>query len=711
MLLMPALALWLPPLSIPILPVAPQIAVQPTEDLPLAAAPAVVAAKAPEPRLVPWLAICYLAGFLVLAVRMALAWMLIRRMVNRSAPVPGFANVRESDSVQVPVTVGPGRTVVLLPAAWREWSEWKLRTVLAHEFAHIERKDTWIAALAAVNCCIFWFHPLAWWLKNKIADCAEHAADDASILASGDRGQYAELLLEVASGVTGSRRVMGVAMARRSQVGNRIHRILDDTRRLTGNITWRGWALLIGAAAPLVCAAAAMQAVQRTPPGPTLQGAMINAPKDEIGTLEARVRVNPDDVEARAKLASLYFATGNREGHFANVLWLVEHRPDIPPGRFPAEPIEDHEKITEAWLKQVELNPAGVQVLINAAEWMRSTHPDQAESLLKRARQVNPSDPAPGRRLAGFYSNIIETSGSSDKAERIVKELSESNDALVVGTVGRTLTNSLAAPSVYDTGNRLLERARALEPNNPAWKADTAAASPALMRIRVGGNVQQSKLKKKVNPVYPPLAKQARIQGTVRFNVIISKDGKVQNLTVISGHPLLIPAATDAVKQWEYEQTFLNGQPVEVVTQVDVNFTLAPGGEISTEEVPAPPPANPPLTQYYRIMRMPDGAEFPRTEGVQRIRVGQTVQAAKLVNAPTPEYPPLAKQARIQGRVQLLVLIDKSGKVTNTILIAGHPLLTQAAIDAVKQYQYSATLLNGDPVEVVTYVDVNFQLP
>lgn len=94
-------------------------------------------------------------------------------------------------------------------------------------------------------------------------------------------------------------------------------------------------------------------------------------------------------------------------------------------------------------------------------------------------------------------------------------------------------------------------------------------------RIRVGGNVQAANLVRKITPVYPPLAKQARVQGTVRFTAIIGKDGTIQNLQLVSGHPLLVPAATDAVKQWVYKPTLLNGEPVEVITQIDVNFTLS----------------------------------------------------------------------------------------------------------------------------------------
>jgi len=94
-------------------------------------------------------------------------------------------------------------------------------------------------------------------------------------------------------------------------------------------------------------------------------------------------------------------------------------------------------------------------------------------------------------------------------------------------------------------------------------------------QIRVGGNVQSAKLINQPKPAYPPLARQARIQGVVRFNAVIGKDGTIQNLALVSGHPLLVPSATDAVRQWRYQPTLLNGEPVEVVTQIDVNFTLS----------------------------------------------------------------------------------------------------------------------------------------
>jgi protein TonB len=110
-------------------------------------------------------------------------------------------------------------------------------------------------------------------------------------------------------------------------------------------------------------------------------------------------------------------------------------------------------------------------------------------------------------------------------------------------------------------------------PPPPPKKVEEKPATP--QRIKIGGSVQQAKLVRQPHPVYPPLAKQARIQGTVKLSAIISKDGTIQHLEVISGHPLLVPAALEAVKQWVYQPTLLNGEPVEVITQIDVNFTLS----------------------------------------------------------------------------------------------------------------------------------------
>jgi periplasmic protein TonB len=81
----------------------------------------------------------------------------------------------------------------------------------------------------------------------------------------------------------------------------------------------------------------------------------------------------------------------------------------------------------------------------------------------------------------------------------------------------------------------------------------------------------------RVQPLYPPLARQARIQGSVMLHALISRDGRIENLQLISGHPLLVQSAIDAVKQWRYRPYLLNNEPVEVETQITVNFSLGGG--------------------------------------------------------------------------------------------------------------------------------------
>jgi protein TonB len=87
--------------------------------------------------------------------------------------------------------------------------------------------------------------------------------------------------------------------------------------------------------------------------------------------------------------------------------------------------------------------------------------------------------------------------------------------------------------------------------------------------------MNEGNLIRKVQPTYPALARSARIQGTVMLQAVISKQGTIENLIVLTGHPMLVPAAIDAVRQWHYRPYILNNEPVEVETQITVNFSLA----------------------------------------------------------------------------------------------------------------------------------------
>jgi|KBSMisStaDraftv2_1062788.scaffolds.fasta_scaffold26869_3 protein TonB len=109
---------------------------------------------------------------------------------------------------------------------------------------------------------------------------------------------------------------------------------------------------------------------------------------------------------------------------------------------------------------------------------------------------------------------------------------------------------------------------------DPAVPVKPDVVKPPDTPVRVGGDVQSANLIKRVMPAYPQPARQVRVSGTVRLLGVIAKDGTIQRLQVLSGHPLLRQAAIDAVRQWVYRPTFLNGQPVEVEAPIDVIFTL-----------------------------------------------------------------------------------------------------------------------------------------
>jgi protein TonB len=105
--------------------------------------------------------------------------------------------------------------------------------------------------------------------------------------------------------------------------------------------------------------------------------------------------------------------------------------------------------------------------------------------------------------------------------------------------------------------------------------APTPMPTATAKKVRISTGVAQGLLIRQVKPQYPALARQARIQGTIVLQAVIGKDGTVRNLRVLSGHPMLTAAAIDAVKQWQYKPFYLNGEPVEVDTQINVNFTLS----------------------------------------------------------------------------------------------------------------------------------------
>jgi TonB family protein len=127
---------------------------------------------------------------------------------------------------------------------------------------------------------------------------------------------------------------------------------------------------------------------------------------------------------------------------------------------------------------------------------------------------------------------------------------------------------------VLDVGE-VSERVEVVAKAPPAASPNTGPSPPR--RIRVGGNVQATKLVHQANPVYPERARAQGVQGIVLLEAVISKEGTIRAIRVVNklADPELVDAAVEAVKNWRYEPTLLNGQPIEVVTTITVNFRLS----------------------------------------------------------------------------------------------------------------------------------------
>jgi len=260
MLLSLALAAVTPPVELRVLPRRATLPVN--TDAPLVEQPV---PAIPTPTTIPVAAMVYAAGVAAGLIRLACGYGFTRRLLRGARQVEG--DLYESGWIAVPITIGWLRPKILLPEGWRDWDRERMEAVLAHEREHVRRGDWAIAGMAAINRCAFWFHPLAWWLERKLAALAEQACDDAAILATGRRAQYAEVLLEMAAAVKSNRgRLLGPAMgmAKRAEVHVRIDRILDETKPVFTGLSRRRRAALVACGLPPPRTPAA----DRTPPAP-----------------------------------------------------------------------------------------------------------------------------------------------------------------------------------------------------------------------------------------------------------------------------------------------------------------------------------------------------------------------------------------------------------------------------------------------------------
>jgi TonB family protein len=535
-----------------------------------------------------------------------------------------------SDTISGPVTFGWSRPAILLPARVCELPADLREAIACHELVHVRRGD-WLFVLAeeAIRG-LFWFHPAVWFALSQIQLAREQTVDSEVVRLMSNRERYLDALMAVAAQRLHPDVVPAPLFLKKRQLAVRVAAVLKETRMSKPHLiasfaTVCSAALIaarlavwffplqspieVNAQSPSVTAQAGVMdgaAIQVDPGGPLMHrtGVFRTAGVTATGTVvldaslnskgevtDARVVSGPDELRRPALQSVLQWHYSMDAGATPTV------RATITFGASPAP------STAKKSLAQRPNDTDSPMATLTKIEFL-GTPPD-VEQKVRGLLPVKEGDQVTPQSMAGVLAAAKEVDEHFSGGMSI-----EKNGAAAGATVHLTLGAGLPSGPVvaYRNGapmtasdleglaRQQLEEVRSRQQLAGSQSAPAGGitggvqggvaggvsggvasrdAGPAPQRIRVGGNVQQANLISKVNPVYPPLAKQARIQGIVHLTTTIGADGAVQNLEVISGHPLLVPAAMEAVKQWLYKPTLLNGNPVEVITQVDVNFTLA----------------------------------------------------------------------------------------------------------------------------------------
>ena len=439
------------------------------------------------------------------------------------------ADIRYVAGLSQPVTFGLRRPLVLLPDSLRAHAPQVQRAVISHELIHVQRRDwAWLLAEEAVRA-VLWFHPGVWWLVSRVQLAREEAVDELAVLATGTRRAYIEALAAFADETP---LVPAAAFARRRHLFRRMTLISKEVGMSSSRV------VVSCAVMALVVAAGSWFAIGAFP----LREAAAQDVRTEVGPLEKQAKpITPENplprrtysiepqypaeaaaVNANAMVTLLI--TLDQSGRVAEVRRLGV-APIAPPT---ATPPTDPQIV------------AGLDALVQTA----------ADAV--RRWQYDPPAEAPlSIRVSFAFSPTI--------APRLIAH------------IGWSVT-ALGTPGARGGFNPIIGAAPPPPPPPPPTSGDRP--SWATDAIRIGGLVMAPTKVKHVAPDYPKIAQNARVQGVVIIEARIGPDGKVSNARVVRSIPLLDQAALDAVMQWEFTPTRLNGQPVPVFMTMTVQFTL-----------------------------------------------------------------------------------------------------------------------------------------
>ncbi|MBL8176329.1 MAG: TonB family protein, partial [Bryobacterales bacterium] len=490
---------------------------------------------APVARPVPWVEL--LTGAMVLGTLFFLARLglgmirigLYRRRSRAMGERWPEADFRISGEVTAPVTFGWWRPVVLLPEGFDLMEEDERRSVIAHELAHVRRGDWLYAVCEEVVRAVLWFHPAVWFVLHRIELEREQAVDMEAIRETGNREAYLQTLLAVAGLRPEAGFVPAPLFLRKRQLAHRVATILKEVNPMN----LRKMAMtLAGSAAVLALAGMAISTVL-----PMKARAQESRAGAGVGKTKGGPRALHSPAAAYPPLARVKGIEGTVQMEVS-----IDARGLVSEAKVLSGPEELRRAAMQAvlqWQFETAGNATRAEVEMNFA-LVKDGGERQMLGVLRKVEFVH----VPAELQARIAPRLPLKEGDvvyADQVKEIQREVAEVSPGFNVSMTEDQVLRISAMP----------------------------------MTIRVGGNVQSAKLVKKGKVVYPPEAKAARIQGTVRFSVTIAPDGKVSNIELVAGHPILVQAAMEGVRQWEYEPTLLNGKPVAVMTMVDVNFTLS----------------------------------------------------------------------------------------------------------------------------------------
>ena len=475
-----------------------------------------------------------------------------------------------SSNVTSPVTFGLRNPVILLPDRVAGLAKAERLSIVCHELIHIRRHDWAIAIAEELVRSMLWFHPAIWWLLGQIQLTREQVVDQEVIRYTGDRDRYLDALLAIASLRLSADLAPAPLFLKKHHLRQRVESIVSGV-----TMTKRNLILPLAAAfatLPVVIGIAAWQFPLRAAPQEAADDAGVEIQLGAAKVLHRTGVPYPEDARAKHISGTVQVnLTLNEKGEVTDAVAI-------------SGPQQLRKPVIQSVLNWHFSQDSGatpdlqIAVHFNAANGdapansMQASHPPADD----RPRTIESVDlsmlPAALEEKVG-QSGLLHVGGtlSPDGLSALGASLRNIDDHLGFGVA---FTQDKMRVSVVLKGQKLppaFDRPSSPAPGDPF---SLLSNSNAPKSIRVGGGVQAANLLQQIRPAYPSAAKQARIQGTVRFTATIGPDGLVKNLDVVSGDPMLVPAAMEAVKQWVYKPTLLNGNPVEVITTIDINFTL-----------------------------------------------------------------------------------------------------------------------------------------